>query len=302
MRWLITGGTGSFGSALTLALLRAGETVVCFSRDPHRQKALAAAAAENRLRLRFILADITDAAAVCEGVGAADVVVHAAALKHVDLGERYPLEYLRVNVLGTAVVAQVMRHFDRPGLFISTDKAVAPLNLYGCCKALAERIWRPQGAILRLGNVIDARGSVLHIWRQRLKQGLAIPVRAPEPTRFLLTTQQVVERVRESIKRGKKGQILIPAHLPAFSVWDLAFVMAESGQRRLVPLLRGEKQHEVLLAEGELPWTKQREDFLVVGHEQNDEEPPSPTLWRSNAAPRLSKEELAGIVKEISND
>lgn len=188
-----------------------------------------------------------------------DALVHAAALKIVSVGERAPWEYLRVNVIGTETVIRAWgethasdENFFARALFISSDKAVEALNLYGRCKAVASNLWRAsRGCVLRYGNVVSSRGTFLHKWREAVERGEAITVREPEPTRFFLTMPAAIALVEDALRLApdNPGSLFVPRNLRAFSVWDVA---RETGAMlSYEPLLPGEKQHEILLASGE---------------------------------------------------
>ena len=255
-RILITGGTGSLGSAL-VHQYAASASLTILSKDIHHQAAL------RKLypHLRYVLADICDAAAVTHACLGQDVVIHTAALKRVELGEAHPAEYARVNIQGTLNVAEAAQACGVPRcLMISTDKAVEAVNHYGKTKAVAEGLWlnhdttgsdtRSNFSVLRYGNVLSSQGSVWHYWQALLQQGKRIPVRTPEPTRFLLTMDQALALIADALDQmaNRRGTIYLPAALPAFSVHDLARTFCPPPQWQLLPLERGEKQHEVLLA------------------------------------------------------
>lgn len=250
---LITGGTGSLGSAL-VATWYEKYNITVLSRDPHKQHRLSV----NFPDIKFILADICDKEAVEWACHGQDILIHAAALKQVNFGQLFPAEFHRVNVLGTNNISEAWEKTHqkaepgRQAVFISTDKAVQPINTYGKTKAVAEDIaLNANFSVLRYGNVVDSAGSFLQVWRNQRAQGQPIKVRQPSPTRFALTLTDAVQLVDDVLEVAdpEGPAIYIPHSLSAFSVADVAAAYAMDFD--LEPLLPGEKQHEILLAAGE---------------------------------------------------
>lgn len=307
MRVLITGGTGSLGSQLTRHWLAQGHRVQVLSRDAHKQAELARALrAEGLGECAWFLGDITDSYAVQRAIRGCDTLVHAAAQKRIERGESDPDEYLRINVLGTQIVVRAaLQEGVQRCLFISTDKAVAPLNFYGCSKALAERLWLHQGtakgdgphfAALRYGNVVASRGSVWHLWQEQLKSRGAILVREPEPTRFIVDFPQAISFVEQALGELEHwGQmVLVPGTLKAFSLWELADELAPRYCWERQPLGPGEKQHEIMLAEGEWALHTTEDLWLVTSQLHTMERGP----FSSATAPRLTGAELIEKLSE----
>lgn len=257
-RVLITGGTGTLGEALTTRMLADGYQVSVLSRDAHRQSAFS----QKYPLVRCFLADICDYDAVLRACSGQDIVIHAAALKQVDYGEFAIDEFSRVNITGTEVVA---RAADMAGvaraLFISSDKAVQPLNFYGVTKAVGERIWLDHNnrdgssamfSAVRYGNVAGSNGSVLQVWRKRLASGQPIIVRSPDTTRFFMTVQDALVMVELALEHMRGGEIFVPTMTPAFALHDLALAVVPDRDKWItMPLGPREKQHEVLIAPGE---------------------------------------------------
>jgi len=254
---LVTGGTGSLGTALVPALVAEGHFVTVLSRDPHKQNALRKIAPE----ANFVLGDVCNARLVDDLVatGMFDAVIHAAALKHVDAGEVNVDEYTRVNVLGSQTVVNACKRFYVPNaILISSDKAVDPINLYGKTKAIAEDVFVSAGFnALRYGNVVSSRGSFLNVWEDAAKRGDKITVRTPNPTRFFLKLSGAVDLVIEAMNgldetTISNGSVLVPRALEAFSIYDAADLFFDSEDINGVPLLPGEKQNEVLVSTHEI--------------------------------------------------
>ncbi len=273
-RVFVTGGSGSLGRSLILNLLSTTDSVVvCYSRDPHKQNELVALTG-NHPNLRTVVGDVRDIDRLRWTMRGADVVVHAAALKHVDAGEYNPDEYHKTNIDGTTNVAEAAVSVGAEKcLFISSDKAVAPYNLYGRTKSVAERIWirdnvlgrgKTKFSVLRYGNVFDSRGSVIQVWNERVKNGLSISVREPDPTRFVCFLKWGVDWIRASLELMRGGEIFLPAGLSAISMHDLALKFAPRDKWELSPLGGGEKQHESLIAPEEVSSAVFYPPFVIV--------------------------------------
>jgi len=253
---LITGGTGSLGSQLIPTFLAEGYFVTIISRDPHKQAIQQAKHPE----VKYILADIRDREAMLRACEGQDIVIHAAALKRMERGDTDAREYHSVNVGGTLNVAEACRLAGvEKAIFISSDKAVEAVNLYGMTKAVGERIWLAENtpyratkfSALRYGNVVESNGSVWHVWQRRIEQGLPLVVRTPEPTRFFLSLADAVGYVQFTIKHMQGGEIFVPASVKAFSLWELAREMQHQKYWEYAPLLATEKQDEILAAHTE---------------------------------------------------
>jgi UDP-N-acetylglucosamine 4,6-dehydratase len=246
------------GSVLAQTLSKQGHDISILSRDPHKQLALKPLLPKTT---RYFLADICNHDAVREACRGQDVVVHAAAVKHVPVGEQFPCEFVRVNIDGTRVVANACREEGvGKALLISSDKSPNAENLYGATKRCAESIWLASDtnhhhfAALRYGNVVNSRGSVWHVWRDKVAQGLPIQVREPEPTRFILTVDEAIGLVQSALTAMSSHHkcIFVPSNVPAFSLWDLAREVQPDGNYwQVTHLEQGEKQHEVMLSGGE---------------------------------------------------
>ncbi|HEU5111310.1 MAG TPA: SDR family NAD(P)-dependent oxidoreductase [Micromonosporaceae bacterium] len=257
---LVTGGTGSFGRRFTATVLarhRPRELVV-FSRDEHKQAELAAwLGAGAAGRVRFVLGDVRDPAAVRGAMAGIDVVVHAAALKHVPAGEDNPLEFVKTNVLGAAnlVDAAVDRGVAKV-LALSSDKAAGPASVYGATKLCADRLFiaadrsaAPRGgtrfAVVRFGNFVGSRGSVVPAFR-RIRRGDPLPITDPRMTRFWITLQQAVDFALTCLADMRGGEILVPK-APSMRLVDVARAIAPGRAFAVSRARPGERLHEVLL-------------------------------------------------------
>ncbi len=301
---LITGGTGSLGSALVKHFTSEGHRVTVLSRDIHKQAAMRRQYPNSKL-IKYMLADICDREALLHACTGQNTVIHTAALKRIELGELYPVEYIRVNILGTQNVANAC--VDRgisSCLFISTDKATAANNLYGKTKAVAEHIWLSNATFhptrfsaLRYGNVVGSEGSVWHLWNNAKTQDKPLIVRYPNPTRFILSMNEAVKLVIDALKQTYSWQhkLFIPANLPAFSLHELAsLIEPEQTNWQHTFLTPGEKLHEELLAENEYAKAVSGSNLLWEMCSIYDMDKKDRLQFKSDTARRISAEEVAG--------
>lgn len=291
MKILITGGTGSLGSALVKKWYKEGNVLTVTSNELHRlailEKQFPPSSEKKFPNIRFKIADICDYEQMkylCQGQ---DILIHAAALKHVILGEKNIDEYTRVNVQGALTVARAWSNthrnpcpidglvpmLPRRAILISSDKAVAPLNFYGGTKFIAEKIFSNQFgySVLRYGNVVDSEGSFWHVWNDILKKEQSITVRLPDPTRFFLKLTDGIQLVEDVISQEADG-VFVPYTFSAFSVHDIARHLTH--QSIVYDFLaQGEKQHESLLAEDESAISVSNSLARVIKRQYNDEAP-----------------------------
>lgn len=277
MRVLITGGTGTFGRAFAARLLdgRLADHVCIYSRGEHRQADMRRDFGEDE-RLRWFIGDVRDRDRLRRAMQGVELVVHAAALKRVEVGEYNPGEMVKTNVNGAVNVVEAAADAHVPNVIaISSDKACEPLNAYGKSKALAEHIFlaanSARGAngtrysVVRYGNVAGSAGSVIPTWREILKSGAqSVPVTDPECTRFWMTITEATGLVLWTWETMEGGELVVPS-LPAFRLGDLAEAMgAEVG---LMGLGRGEKRHETMISAGEAGRFSLHGGYWVAGRD-----------------------------------
>lgn len=248
---LITGGSGSFGHAFTKRALadKSIERIAILSRGEFAQAEMAEQL--NDKRLRFFIGDVRDRDRLRRAFEGIDVVIHAAALKRIEVGAYNPIEMVKTNVIGTMnVVEAAMDAGVKRVVGLSSDKAFQPVSPYGQSKALAETIllnannMTPQDGptfrVVRYGNVAGSRGSVIPRWREMKKSGATVPVTDPECTRFWMHMDEAVDLVRAAMV-ARTDEILIPT-LPAYRLGDLAKVLGVKMDVKGLPLW--EKRHE----------------------------------------------------------
>jgi UDP-N-acetylglucosamine 4,6-dehydratase len=255
-RWLVTGGTGSLGSHLVRRILDTYDPlkVVVYARDAGRHVAMAREVKDKRVR--YILGDVRDEKRITSAMQGIDYVVHAAAQKHIDLGEYNPTETHDINVNGTVSVANacIASMVDR-AVLISTDKAVEPLNVYGVSKAAAERLWLGRGidganvfSVARYGNVINSEGAIIPFWKTQIRHGCRVlEVTDEASTRFAMTFDMALDLIEEALTGPP--QAIYCAKAKTFSLLELADVLGALINRS--GLRVAEKKHEVLISQYE---------------------------------------------------
>lgn len=255
MNILITGGTGFFAKGFVKTLLEEDlATRICiYSRGEFAQATMRREFKDDE-RLRWFIGDVRDQDRLYRAMSGCEVVVHAAALKRVEVAEYNPLECISTNVQGTVnVVKAAIDARIKKAVFLSTDKAFEPCNTYGLSKALAEKVFLGAGhyagdkgpafAVTRYGNVAGSTGSVIPTWRELMKTQSHLPVTDPEATRFWMTRQQAVDLVLWTLDTMTGGELNIPT-LPAYRLGDLAVAMNPGRRPKIIGLGKGEKLHE----------------------------------------------------------
>lgn len=251
---LVTGGTGTFGQAFVPAALDAGYDRVCvYSRGEHRQAEMRENL--NDERLRWFIGDVRDKDRLRRAMSGVDAVVHAAALKRIEVCEYDVGEMVKTNVIGTLnVIYAAMDAGVKKVIGLSTDKACDPVNAYGASKFVCERMILsannaagskgPRFGVVRYGNIWKSQGSVVTIWKRLIEEGHGeVPVTDPDCTRFFMRSSEAVALVISSIRRTKSN-IVTPV-LPAYRIGDLAEAMGVD--IRITGLPEWEKKHESMV-------------------------------------------------------
>lgn len=273
---LITGGTGSLGHALVRRLLKTDlRRIIIYSRDEFKQVNMARLFAEHKDRLRFFIGDVRDRHRLYRAFAGVDMVIHAAALKHVDLMEYNPIEAVSTNITGATNIldAAIDRKVSKV-VALSTDKAVNPINIYGATKLVSDKLFRgahayggqqgPAFIVVRYGNVMGSRGSVVPLFRQLKSQGAkTLPITDARMTRFWITMEGGVDLVLRSLELGRGGEVFI-ARIPSCRITDLARAIHPDAEHEIIGIRPGEKLHEHMLTEDEARSTFDYGDHLVV--------------------------------------
>jgi FlaA1/EpsC-like NDP-sugar epimerase len=267
---LITGGTGSFGKTMTKALLNTNvKEIRVMSRHEDLQVQMKREVTDDRIK--FFIGDIRDYERCREVTKGVDIIFHAAALKQIAEIERHPIEAIKTNILGTwnikkAAIENNVKHV----VGISTDKAVKPINVYGMTKGIDERILLndeiysdTKFSVVRYGNVVGSRGSVIPYWYELAKNGKDLPLTDERMTRFWITLKEAIELVFFSLKYPGK---IIVKKCKAFYLRDLAQIYKEEFKVgvKIVGIRPGEKLHECLLSDYEMRKAKSHGNFYVV--------------------------------------
>lgn len=243
MRWLITGGTGSFAKHLIVRLRQASQDVTVFSRDEHKQNELRRELDDTTIR--FVVGDVRDREAVFSAASGHSRIVHTAALKHVRTGQEQPREIVKTNLLGTMNVVDAANGVGANMVLLSTDKAVQPVNYYGASKMLAEGITLNGGQrVVRYGNVFGSRGSVLHTFGKQQHNG-HFTITDHRMTRFVVTFEQAVDLALDAIE-APAGTLKVARDLPAMRIIDLAHAFNPDADFEEIGIQPGEKLAEAL--------------------------------------------------------
>jgi UDP-N-acetylglucosamine 4,6-dehydratase len=257
---LITGGTGSFGKAFVGTVLERWPDIkrlVIFSRDELKQFEMSQVWSENRYKgLRYFLGDVRDAQRVTRALEGIDYVVHAAALKQVVAAEYNPFEFIQTNIMGAHNI--INGCFDkgvRRVVALSTDKAAAPINLYGATKLCSDKLFVSANnirgsrdlrfSVVRYGNVMGSRGSVIPFFLDRRDDG-KLPITSTEMTRFNISLQEGVEMVLWALENALGGEIFVPK-IPSYRITDVAEAIAPGCRQEVIGIRPGEKVHEEMI-------------------------------------------------------
>jgi UDP-N-acetylglucosamine 4,6-dehydratase len=293
---LITGGTGSFGTAFVKTVLAHAlpKKVIVFSRDEQKHHAMQKSVGDPRVR--YFVGDVRDQSRLRLALRGVDFVVHAAAMKHVDLCEYNPLEAIHTNVTGTVNLIQAALDTGVTKVVgVSTDKAVAPVNLYGATKLCMEKLLTAANSYsgdlstrfcaVRYGNVMGSTGSVIPLFLKQRAQG-RITITDARMTRFWIEMEDAVQLVFKALNLMQGGEIFIPK-LQAATVAQVAETLAPGVPREVIGIRPGEKLHECLMGPEECRRARDLGDLLVVE--------PEHVTWR-----RDSKERGTSLPEEFS--
>jgi UDP-N-acetylglucosamine 4,6-dehydratase len=321
---LITGGTGSLGTALTKKLLETNvETIRIFSRDEWKQVKMQSEITDKRLR--FFIGDVRDKDRLSRALKDVNIVIHAAALKQMPVAEYNPFEAVKTNVLGTEnLIESCMDNNVELVLAIGTDKAVSAVNTYGATKFLMERLFisanffkgdqKIKFVCVRYGNVLGSRGSIVPVFVNQIKKGKKITITDPSMTRFNITMEEALNLIFRAIKNSKGGEIFIPK-LKAYKVGDMKDAIVEglnsSIKSEIISIRPGEKIHEFLINTDELRNTfENNEDYIIIDQQLQDskfnEENILPRTklnqaYSSDKVDLLTKDELKEILIKNKN-
>jgi len=255
---LITGATGSFGKKYVQILLKKykPKKIIVFSRDELKQYEMAQQF--NEPCMRYFLGDVRDKERLKKAMEGVDYVIHAAALKQVPAAEYNPMEAIKTNIIGAQnIIDSAIENEVKKVIALSTDKAAAPINLYGATKLASDKLFiaannlvgsrNTRFSVVRYGNVIGSRGSVVPFFLKLIKENKKVlPITHPEMTRFLITLDEGVNFVLKNFERMQGGEIFVPK-LPSMKIVDLAKALCEDCKFKIIGIRPGEKLHEVMI-------------------------------------------------------
>ncbi|MBD7943037.1 UDP-N-acetylglucosamine 4,6-dehydratase (inverting) [Psychrobacillus sp. Sa2BUA9] len=269
---LVTGGTGSFGKKIIRKLLEFDiKKVIVFSRDELKQYEMAQEFQDNRIR--FFIGDVRDKDRLYRAFDGVDIVIHAAAMKHVEACEYNPFEAVKTNIHGAQniIEAAIDRGVEKV-IALSTDKACSPVNLYGATKLASDKLFvagnsyvgekKTRFSVVRYGNVVGSRGSVVPFFK-KLKETGTLPITDGRMTRFWITLDQGVQFVLDNLERMHGGEIFIPK-IPSMKVTDLAIAIAPECETKIVGIRAGEKLHEAMITEDDARHTVEFDDYFII--------------------------------------
>lgn len=257
---LITGGTGSLGKALTAHILQKHPNLnrlVIFSRDEQKQFEMAQEYPPSEYpQLRFFIGDVRDEARVKRALKGIDYVIHAAAMKHVPIAEYNPMECVKTNIIGAENIINACLETEVTRVVaLSTDKAAAPINLYGATKLASDKLfvaannitgWNPiRFSVVRYGNVMGSNGSVIPFFLKKKSEGV-LPITDPTMTRFNISLQGGVDMVMHALEHAWGGEIFVPK-IPSYKILDVAEAICEKCEKPVVGIRPGEKIHEEMI-------------------------------------------------------
>jgi len=275
---LVTGGTGSFGHKFTEKLLREHKPkkLIIFSRDELKQYEMQQRFADlDSKLLRYFIGDVRDPERLMTAMRGVDYVVHAAALKQVPAAEYNPMECIKTNVHGAEnVINAAIANEVKKVIALSTDKAANPINLYGATKLCSDKLFvaanniagghETRFAVVRYGNVVGSRGSVVPFFEKLLAEGAEeLPITDPRMTRFWITLDAGVEFVFQNFERMHGGEIFVPK-IPSVRITDLTEAMAPGKPTRIIGIRPGEKLHEIMCPRDDSHLTVEFEDHFVI--------------------------------------
>lgn len=275
---LVTGGTGSFGNQFVETVIKnyKPKKLIIFSRDELKQYEMSQKFSPNQHDfIRYFIGDVRDYNRLEMALRGVDIVIHAAALKHVPIAEYNPYECIHTNVIGAEnIVRASLKNGVKQVLALSTDKAVSPINLYGASKLAAEKIFVAANnirgddptvfSVVRYGNVVGSRGSVVPFFKKLIHDGVdSLPITDAEMTRFWITLDQGVDFVLSNLALMEGGEIFVPK-IPSMKIIDLAQALKPGVKTHIIGIRPGEKLHEWMLTSDESLNTVETEDRYVL--------------------------------------
>jgi len=274
---LITGGTGSFGKEFVKTIFKKYKKIkrlVIFSRDEFKQSEMSEEFPEKKYpAIRFFIGDVRDRDRLIRACKSIDYIIHAAALKQVPIAEYNPMEFIKTNIIGASnlIEASIATKVKKV-VALSTDKAASPINLYGATKLCSDKLFiaannyagttKISFSVVRYGNVMNSRGSVIPFFISEAKKGL-IPITDKRMTRFNITLKESVNFVIKALKNAKGAEVFIPK-TPSYKIMDLAKAISPKCRIKFIGIRPGEKIHEEMITVSDSPNTLNFKDYYII--------------------------------------
>ena len=274
---LITGGTGSLGKALVKRILNDYPEVnrlVVFSRDEQKQFQMSQEFPDTKFKaIRYFIGDIRDYERLKRALRKIDFVIHAAAMKHVPIAEYNPMECVKTNVLGAEnIINACLESNVKSVVALSTDKAAAPINLYGATKLTSDKLFIAANnirgrndikfSVVRYGNVMGSNGSVIPFFLKKKSEGV-LPITDSNMTRFNITLDEGVDMVLHALEKAEGGEIFIPK-IPSYKITDLATAICDKCEQKIIGVRSGEKIHEEMITSSDSYNTYDLGKYFVI--------------------------------------
>ena len=274
---LITGGTGSLGKALVKRILNDYPEVnrlVVFSRDEQKQFQMSQEFPDTKFQaIRYFIGDIRDYERLKRAVRKIDYVIHAAAMKHVPIAEYNPMECVKTNVLGAEnIINACLESNVKSVVALSTDKAAAPINLYGATKLTSDKLFIAANnirgrndikfSVVRYGNVMGSNGSVIPFFLKKKSEGV-LPITDSDMTRFNITLDEGVDMVLHALENAEGGEIFVPK-IPSYKITDLATAICDKCEQKIIGVRSGEKIHEEMITSSDSYNTYDLGKYFVI--------------------------------------
>lgn len=309
---LITGGTGTFGSAFLAKCLEEGaKEVRIFSRDEKKQYDMAQLNRQHE-NVKFYLGDVRDKHTIDVAMRGVDYVFHAAAMKQVPSCEAFPMEAVKTNINGSqnVLTSAIQKHVKKV-VCLSTDKAVYPTSAMGMTKAFMEKIALQKAAqqkgteicITRFGNLVASRGSAVPLFIEQVQNGLPVTITDPDMTRFMMTVDEATDLVSKAFTLGRNGELLVKQS-KACTTGDVARAVCrylnlpEDYPQEIIGIRAGEKMHEALLTEEEADNAIVKGEYLVVSRGNQKIRRVEPT-YRSELAERMTEDDCLHLIENV---
>ena len=318
---LITGGTGSFGKAFVSYIIKNRyplKKLIIFSRDELKQFEMNQVFSDKKYPfLRYFIGDVRDKDRLKLAFEEVDIVIHAAALKHVPAAEYNPFEFIKTNVIGSQnIVEACLNSKVKNVIALSTDKASSPINLYGATKLCADKLFIDANnikgkkdikfSVVRYGNVMGSRGSVLHNFLEQKKNGI-LSVTDTQMTRFNINMKDAIQFVINALTKSKGGEVFVPK-IPSFYITDLAKAVSPNCKIKIIGIREGEKIHEEMISKNESYRTVDLGNYYailnprILKYYKNNKFLKSNFAYRSNTNKDfLTVEQLKKIINNFQN-